>query len=105
MSETPLPPPYRRFFIEHPELSATYQQLGEQLKAAGPLTAKEQALVKLGLSMGARLEGATHSHTRRAQDAGCSPEEIRHAAMLAMTTLGFPTMMMALTWIEDELKS
>ena len=32
---------------------------------------------------------------------GLSPDELRHVAILAVTTLGWPSAMAALTWIED----
>jgi 4-carboxymuconolactone decarboxylase len=47
------------------------------------------------------MEGAVHSHTRRAVEAGCSTAEIRHVALLAITTIGFPSMMKTLSWVED----
>jgi 4-carboxymuconolactone decarboxylase len=37
-------------------------------------------------------------------EAGCTPDEIRHTALLALTTIGFPNMMAVLTWVEDILK-
>ena len=58
----------------------------------------------LALSIGTGLEGATHSGVRKALDAGCDPEEIRHVAVLGVTTLGFPTMMRARVWVEDVLQ-
>jgi alkylhydroperoxidase/carboxymuconolactone decarboxylase family protein YurZ len=54
--------------------------------------------------VGARLEGAVHAHVRRALDAGAKPDEIRHAIRLAVTTVGFPTMMSALSWANDVLE-
>ena len=50
-----------------------------------------------------RHEGAVHAHARKALDAGCSPEELRHAAILATTTLGFPGMMAGYSWVDDVL--
>ncbi len=50
------------------------------------------------------MEGAAHSHVRRALEAGATPDELRHAALLALTTLGFPNMMKGLMWVEDVLK-
>src|SRR2546427_7769144 len=38
---------------------------------------------------------------RRALEAGCSPEEIYHVALLGTTTLGFPTMMKTFSWMDD----
>jgi AhpD family alkylhydroperoxidase len=70
---------------------------------AGPLDRRTAELVKLGLAVGARQEGGVHSHVRRALEAGATPEEVRHAIRLAVTTVGFPTMMAALTWAEDLL--
>ena len=56
------------------------------------------------MAIGARLEGAVHSHTRRALEAGATAEEIHHVVLLGVTTLGFPHTVAALTWVEDDLK-
>jgi alkylhydroperoxidase/carboxymuconolactone decarboxylase family protein YurZ len=44
------------------------------------------------------------SSTRKALEAGASPEEIAHAVLLAMTTTGFPNMIAALQWVDEVLK-
>lgn len=98
-----LPAAYRSFADTHPQVMEAYEQLGEACGVSGPLDRKTTELVKLGLAVGARLEGAVHSHVRRALDADASPDEIRHAIRLALTTLGFPTMMAALSWVNDVL--
>jgi AhpD family alkylhydroperoxidase len=82
-----------------------YDRLGAAVHEQGPLDEKTRELVKLGIAVGARLEGAVHSHTRKAVAAGASPDEIRHAVLLAIPTIGFPSMMAALRWIEDELET
>ena len=96
-----------KFFLEmkaaHPELVEAYEALGEAAKAAGPLDGKAAALAKLALSIGAGLEGSTHSSVRKALAAGCAPDEIRHVVLLSVTTLGFPIMMRARAWVEDVL--
>lgn len=46
-------------------------------------------------------QGATHSHSRRALAEGLSAEELEHVAFLAITTLGWPQAIRALTWIRD----
>ncbi|UCC30935.1 MAG: carboxymuconolactone decarboxylase family protein [Phycisphaerales bacterium] len=102
MSE--LPELYRFMKQEYPELMSAYEGLGEAAKKAGPLDAKTAALVKLALNMAAGLEGGSHSAVKKALSAGCTPEELRHVTLLALTTLGFPTMMRARSWIEDLLK-
>jgi alkylhydroperoxidase/carboxymuconolactone decarboxylase family protein YurZ len=55
------------------------------------------------VSIGSLREGAVHAHVRKALEAGCRPEEIRHAAYLSLPTIGFPAMMAALTWVNDVL--
>ena len=77
--------------------------MGKAAHAAGPLDAKTRELVKLGMAIGSRLEGATHSHVRKALAAGATATEIRHTAVLAISTLGLPTAVMALTWVDDVL--
>jgi hypothetical protein len=37
--------------------------------------------------------------------AGETAEKIRHAAVLAISTLGLPTTVMALTWVDDVLEA
>ena len=98
-----LPSRYLRFQESYPEVFKAYDSLGAATQAAGPLPPKIRALLKLALAVGARLEGAVHSHTRRALEAGCAPEEIRHVVLLATTTIGFPGMMSTLSWVDDVL--
>jgi len=98
-----LPRPYQSFKRAYPEVWQAYDRLGALSHAAGPLNKKTRELVKLSMAMGAGLEGAVHSHTRRALEAGAKPDELRHVVLLGVTTLGFPATMAALTWVEDEL--
>jgi len=57
--------------------------------------------VKVALAIGAGLEGGVHSHVRRAPQAEAKPEELRHVAVLGFTTIGFPTSMSGISWIDD----
>lgn len=98
-----LPIPYTRIRTEFPEVAAAYDSLGNAIHQSGPLDDKTRQLVKLALSVGAQLEGATHAHTRRALEMGIPREEIKHVVLLAMTTLGFPSTVSAFTWVTDEL--
>jgi alkylhydroperoxidase/carboxymuconolactone decarboxylase family protein YurZ len=99
-----VPTRFQKFGKKHPAVMEAYEALGEATQQAGPLDAKTRCLVKLAIATGAGREGAVHSHTRRALQAGGSPDEIRHVVLLATTTLGFPSMMAALTWVEDVLR-
>ncbi|MFQ5837874.1 MAG: carboxymuconolactone decarboxylase family protein [Thermoplasmata archaeon] len=99
-----IPKPFEEFKANYPRLFDAYEKLGKECLDVGPLDPKTRELVKLGISIGARMEGAAHSHTRRAIEKGATPDELRHVALLALTTLGFPNMMSALLWVEDILK-
>lgn len=68
---------------------------------APPLDRKTAELVKPAYASGAGLEGGAHSHARRGLAAGATPLEVRHAALLDFTTIGFPRSMAGLTWIKD----
>ena len=71
---TELPAAYRAFQAAFPEIWQAYDRLG-----------------------------TVRAHTRLALQAGTSPEEIRPVMLLALTTIGFPSMMAARTWVEDAL--
>lgn len=98
-----LPASYREFQERHPAVWAAYDRLGAACHGAGPLDERTRQLVKLGIAVGQRSEGAVHSHTRKALEAGATPDEVRHVVLLAIPTVGFPLSMAALTWVEDVL--
>lgn len=96
-----LPAAAGRIADQYPEIWKAYAELGKQAAEAGPLDDRSRRLVNLALAIGARSEGAVHSHTRRALEEGLTKDEIKHTALLAITTLGFPQAVAALSWIED----
>jgi AhpD family alkylhydroperoxidase len=100
---TRVPTFYSEFRDKHPAITDAYEALGDATRAAGPLPPAMAEIVKLALAAGARLEGAVHSHTRRALEAGATPEQLRHVPLLAITTLGFPSAMTIRAGIEDVL--
>jgi AhpD family alkylhydroperoxidase len=89
------PDQYRTMKKRHPEV------FGETLKGQGPISEKNAHLIQLAAAAAMRSEGAVHSHSRRALDAGASAEEISHALLLLISTIGFPGVMAALSWVED----
>jgi len=42
-----------------------------------------------------------HSHVRRALEAGAKPDEIYHALVLLVSTIGFPAVSAALSWARE----
>lgn len=98
-----LPKVYERFTTDYPDVIAAYTALAERLHGAGPLTARERRLAKLGVAIGRESEGAVRSHARKALAEGIEPEAIRHVALLAISTAGYPAAMAAYGWINEVL--
>ena len=92
---------YLEFLDKFPDVGDAYQRLAKATKAAGPLDERTAELVKIGISIGAGMEGATRSHVRKALAAGAERAEIEHAVLMATTTLGFPAMMRGRAWMES----
>jgi 4-carboxymuconolactone decarboxylase len=99
-----IPKRFQDFKSKYREIAKAYEELGTACHSAGPLDDKTRALVKLAISIGARIEGAAHSHVRKALDAGATKEELYHVALLAIQTIGFPPSMAAMSWIDDIVK-
>ena len=103
MSDDYLPEVYVSFRHRFPQVASAQDGLGAALDEAGPLDARTRRLVKLGIAIGALADGAVHSNARKALAEGATAEEIRHVAVLAITTAGFPTSVAALKWIDEVL--
>jgi alkylhydroperoxidase/carboxymuconolactone decarboxylase family protein YurZ len=98
-----VPAPYLSFKASFPQVEQLSQALADKCYQAGPLDARVARLTKLGIAIGVGSKGAVKSHARRALEAGASPAELRHAAILALTTMGLPATMAALSWVDEVL--
>ncbi len=103
MTREYLPKVYVRFRSRFPDVAAALDGLGEAADEAGPLDERTVRLVKLGMAIGHSAEGSVRSNARKALAAGATPEELRHVAVLAFTTCGFPTGIAGLGWIDEVL--
>lgn len=97
---TYLPRAYTTFVAHHPEVAEAFSKLGEACNA-GPLDEKTRHLIKLGIATALQAEGAVKGHARQALDAGATVEEVRHAVILAIPTMGFPRMIAAMGWVNE----
>lgn len=86
-----------------PKTCAALEVLGTTLRDEGPLDVKTGHLIQLAAAASIRAEGAVHSHTRRALEAGATPDELRHAVILLTSTIGFPNVAATLSWVNDIL--
>lgn len=98
-----LPKRYVKFFEDYPAVGQAYEAYGEAIAHAGPLDERTRNLVKLAISLSTRQEGGAKSHAHKALQAGATREELRHVALLLAPTVGFPTMMAGLSWIDSVL--
>lgn len=96
-----LPTVPKDFRETHPEIWKAFNELAGLCHDAGPLDEKSRRLIKVALCVGAATEGGTHSAVRNARKGGVTQEELDHIAVLAITTLGFPAAMRALSWLTD----
>jgi len=102
--QTAVPKKLKKFGKQYPEVWAAFEALGTAChEKGGPLNEKTRRLVKLGIAIGSQHQGAVHSAARQALESGAKKEEILQAAVLAITTIGWPAAYAALTWIEEEI--
>jgi alkylhydroperoxidase/carboxymuconolactone decarboxylase family protein YurZ len=100
MSDQP-PKHFTKFTDKYPDVAKAYSALGDAVHKSGPLDEKTRALIKIAISGGSKAQGAFHAHVRKARRLGISFDEIKHVALLAAPTIGFPNMMALMSWIED----
>jgi 4-carboxymuconolactone decarboxylase len=94
---------YQMLAKAYPKIFEGVEALGKAVRQAGPLDEKTSQLVQLAAAAASGSEGAVHSHVRRAVKAGASGEEVQHALLLLISTIGFPQAMAALSWSRDIL--
>jgi len=102
MSE--LPGQYMSIVKRFKKYTKAVENLGKAAKEAGPIDDKTSHLIQLAAAAAIRSEGSVHSHARRAMEAGASLDELHHAIILLSSTIGFPTVSAALSWVDDVIK-
>ncbi len=96
-----LPKHYMRIKERFPEYGDALNNLGEAVRNSGPLDEKTTQLIQLAASAAIRSEGGVHSHARRAFQNGASEEEVYQTVLLLTSTIGFPNIAAAISWIND----
>lgn len=98
-----LPDVYRDFRTAYPDVAASYDDLAKACREAGPLSQREQRLVKLGIAIGLESDGGVRSHVRRGLAEGLTADELLHAIAIAIPTAGFPATAAAYRWANEVL--
>lgn len=105
MSRMDLPDQYVGLRKKYQPLMEALDGLGRATREQGPIDKKTAHLIQMAAAVAIRSEGAVHSHARRALQAGATPEEISHAVILLTSTIGFPNVSAALSWVDDILEN
>lgn len=101
MSKGKLPKQYLQIRKRHENFFHAAEELGKVVRQEGPIDEKTAHLIQLAAAATLHSEGAVHSHVRRALEAGVTSDEIHHAIILLSSTIGFPTVVAALSWADD----
>ena len=96
-----LPKHYRSIRERFEEYGEALDQLGKAVRSSGPIDDKTSHLIQLAAAAAIRSEGGVHSHARRAMEKGASPEEVYHSLILLTSTIGFPNVAAAISWVDD----
>lgn len=101
MSPDKFPSHYESLKSRFPTVMDALESLGGSLRSEGPIDTKTGHLIQLAAAAVIQSEGGVHSHTRRAIEAGATPDEVYHAIMLLLTPIGFPRVAAAISWVDD----
>ncbi len=97
------PKHYQKLVEQFPGVLEAVENLGSAVRNAGPLDTKTAELIGLAVAAAGQSTGAVHSHARRALAAGATKEEIQHALVLLISTIGFPRVAAALAWTGETI--
>lgn len=98
MTEPKPPKAFDDFIAQFPELGKAWDVIHDAGRQ-GPLTEREQRLVKLGIAMGAMREGAIRSSVRKAMASGFETRALYQIVALGAGTLGMPSTVAIYTWV------
>jgi alkylhydroperoxidase/carboxymuconolactone decarboxylase family protein YurZ len=95
---------YIKLKERHGDLIEAVEALSTTARSAGPLDAKTGHLIQLAAAAAIHSIGSVRSHATRALAAGATIEEIHHAIIILTSTIGFPTVAAALSWVDDVIE-
>jgi alkylhydroperoxidase/carboxymuconolactone decarboxylase family protein YurZ len=93
---------FTRFKEEFPEVYNKHEALGKEIhENGGPLGENSRWLIKIAISAACNHKRALETHIKKAQSAGVTDAEIKHALLLLIPTVGFPMFMKAYSVLES----
>jgi AhpD family alkylhydroperoxidase len=103
MEQKELPKHFLQIKKRFADFFKAVEELGQISRTQGPLDEKTSHLIQLAAAATLRSEGSVHSHARRAVEAGAQPDEVYHALIVLTSTIGFPNVAAALSWVDEVL--
>ena len=93
---------FARFKEEFPEVYNRHEALGKEIhEKVGPLDENARWLIKIAISAACNHKRALATHIKKAQAAGVTDAEIKHALLLLIPAVGFPLFMKACSVVES----
>lgn len=92
---------YLELAASFPEVLSAVEKLGETVRSAGPVDRKTSELIQLAAAAATHSTGSVRSHARKALRAGADKKEIEHSLLLLISTIGFPQVAAAMSWVQD----
>jgi 4-carboxymuconolactone decarboxylase len=87
---------FTKFKNDFPKVYSDHEALGKEIhENSGPLNEKARWLIKIAISGASRHALALETHITKAREAGVTDDEMKHALLLLIQTVGFPTFMEA----------
>jgi 4-carboxymuconolactone decarboxylase len=87
---------FTMFKKDFPGIHEGHEALGKIIhEQAGPLSEKIRWLIKVAVSGASGHTIALETHIAKARETGATEDEIKHALLLIIQTMGFPTFMEA----------
>lgn len=87
------PDTFREFKTRFQKIWLLQEQSAEAISNAGPIDRKNRELIKIGVALGANLQTALRRHVHLALENGATKEEVEHAVLMGINTIGFPATM------------
>ncbi len=83
---------------DFPQVYADHEALGKEIhEKSGPLSEGTRWLIKVAISGASHRLVALETHIMKAREVGVTEDEIKHALLMLITTVGFPAFMEAYT--------
>ena len=97
---------FTEFKADFPAVHASHDALGKEIhERSGPLPETVRWLIKIAVSGASHRLLALETHIAKAREAGVTDAEIKHALLMLIPTVGFPTFMEAYSVFKNMKKS